>query len=229
VPAVTEIRAQALEVAAGWSPPDAPDSWRLTAALFEAIAAHDGLLNRLAALPSDRLPALLASAAVSFLVGRDGPAPLAGYFPGPGAPQPPFDSAFFPAASRFFADRLDDIAAVCHQHRYQMNEVARCSQIALGIAATAGSPTDPVALADLGTGAGLGLQLDRYRYHVGPQAAGPPAAALSLGSKYGDHASPRPCGCRPSPSGPGSTCTPSTCGRRPGRGCGRAPRRRRPH
>ena len=181
MPAVTEIRAQALEVATGWSPPDAPDSWRLTAALFEAIAAHDGLLNRLAALPSDRLPALLASAAVSFLVGRDGPAPLAGYFPGPGAPQPPFDSAFFPAASRFFADRLDDIAAVCHQHRYQMNEVARCSQIALGIAATAGSPTDPVALADLGTGAGLGLQLDRYRYHVGPQAAGPPAAELSLG------------------------------------------------
>ena len=181
MPAVTEIRAQALEVAAGWSPPDAPDSWRLTAALFEAIAAHDGLLNRLAALPSDRLPALLASAAVSFLVGRDGPAPLAGYFPGPGAPQPPFDAAFFPAASRFFADRLDDIAAVCHQHRYQMNEVARCSQIALGIAATAGSPTDPVALADLGTGAGLGLQLDRYRYHVGPQAAGPPAAELSLG------------------------------------------------
>ena len=192
MPAVTEIRAQALEVAAGWSPPDAPDSWRLTAALFEAIAAHDGLLNRLAALPSDRLPALLASAAVSFLVGRDGPAPLAGYFPGPGAPQPPFDSAFFPAASRFFADRLDDIAAVCHQHRYQMNEVARCSQIALGIAATAGSPTDPVALADLGTGAGLGLQLDRYRYHVGPQAAGPPAAELSLGCEVRGPRQPPP-------------------------------------
>ena len=192
VPAVTEIRAQALEVAAGWSPPDAPDSWRLTAALFEAIAAHDGLLNRLAALPPSRLPALLASAAVSFLVGRDRPVPLAGYFPGPGAPQPPFDAAFFPAARGFFTGRLDDIAALCHQHRYQMNEVARCSQIALGIAATAGSPTDPVALADLGTGAGLGLQLDRYRYHVGPQAAGPPAAALSLGCEVRGPRQPPP-------------------------------------
>ena len=58
-----EIRAQGLEVAAGWSPPGAPRSWRLTAALFEAIATHDELLDRLTALPPDRLPALLASAA----------------------------------------------------------------------------------------------------------------------------------------------------------------------
>lgn len=83
---VAEVRAQALEVAAGWSPADAPDSWRLTAALFRVIAAHEDLLRRLAGLPSDRLPALLASAAVSFLVSRDRPEPLAGYFPEPGAP-----------------------------------------------------------------------------------------------------------------------------------------------
>jgi len=52
-----EIRAQALEVAAGWSPPGAPRSWRLTAALFGAIATHDELLERLTALPTDRRPA----------------------------------------------------------------------------------------------------------------------------------------------------------------------------
>jgi hypothetical protein len=56
VSAEAKIRAQAREVAAGWSPPDAPDSWRLTAALFEAIAAHDALVSRLAVLP---LPASL--------------------------------------------------------------------------------------------------------------------------------------------------------------------------
>ncbi len=180
MPGTDEIRSQALEVAAGWSPPDAPDSWRLTAALFQAIAAHDELLGRLAAVPPDRLPALLASAAISFLVRRDRPVPLAAYFPEPGAPQPRFDAGFFPAAREFFSGRLDDIAAVCHGRRYQMNEVARCTQIALGAAATAGSGAGPVALADLGTGAGLGLQLDRYRYQVGPRAAGPDAAALSL-------------------------------------------------
>jgi hypothetical protein len=43
--ATEEIRAQALEVAGGWSAPGAPESWRLTAALFQAIAAHEELLR----------------------------------------------------------------------------------------------------------------------------------------------------------------------------------------
>jgi hypothetical protein len=175
-----EIRAEAREVAAGWSPPGAPRSWQLTAALFRAIAAHDALLDRLTALPPERLPALLASAAISFLVRRDRPAPLAGYFPEPGGPQPAFDAGFFPAAEAFVSSRLDDIAAVCHGRRYQMNEVARCTQIALGLAATASSPGEPVALVDLGTGAGFGLHLDRYRYRAGPRRFGAAAAALAL-------------------------------------------------
>jgi hypothetical protein len=63
-----------------------------------------------------------------------------------------------------------------------MNEVARCAQIALGIAAlTAPAPSaEPVALADLGTGAGLGLHLDRYRYQVGGQLTGSAGARLTL-------------------------------------------------
>jgi hypothetical protein len=180
VPSADEVRAQALEVAAGWSPPDAPDSWRLTAALFQVIAGHEELLSRMTVLPPDRLPALLASAAISFLVRRDRPAPLAAYFPQPGAPQPPFDAGFHPAARAFISAHLDDIAAVCDDHRYQMNEVARCTQIALGIAATAGSLREPAAQADLGTGAGLGLQLDRYRYLLDGRPSGPQAAALTL-------------------------------------------------
>jgi hypothetical protein len=174
-----EVRAQAVEVAAGWATPDAPPSWRLTAALFDVIAGHDALLRRMAALPPDRLPALLASAAIAFLVRRDRPEPLAGYFPEPGAAQPDFDDGFFPAARSFCSERLDDIAAVCDGRRYQMNEVARCTQVALGIAAAA--PADPVALVDLGTGAGFGLHLDRYRYRVGAVTSGPPQAALTLG------------------------------------------------
>jgi hypothetical protein len=174
------IRAQALEVAAGWSGPDAPASWRLTAALFEAVAAHDELLNRLAFLPPDHLPALLASAATCYLANRYRPGQFAAYFPQPGGPQPAFDDGFFPAAAAFFTARLDDIAGVCHRRRYQMNEVARCTQVALGIAATAVPPTDPVALVDLGTGTGLGLQLDRFGYRVGTRTCGAPAASLTL-------------------------------------------------
>src|SRR5580692_408837 len=174
-----QVRAQAQEVAAGWAAPDAPPSWRLTAGLFGVIAGHDALLRRMAALPPDRLPALLASAAIAFLIHRDRPQPLAGYFPEPGAAQPDFDDGFFPAARAFCSERLDDIAAVCAGRRYQMNEVARCTQIALGIAATA-PPGGPVALVDLGTGAGFGLHLDRYRYRVGAVASGPHAAGLTL-------------------------------------------------
>ena len=191
MPSVAEIRAQAEEVAAGWAAPGAPESWRLTAALFRAIAADADLLGRLATLPADRLPALLASAAISFLVRQDRPPPLAGYFPDPGAPQPPFDDGCYPALRDFIAARRDDILAVCQGRRYQMNEVARCAQIAVGIAAT--RPATPVGLADLGTGAGLGLQLDRYRYQVGQQDAGPAAAALRLDCAVrGPRQPPRP-------------------------------------
>lgn len=175
-----DVRAQALEVAEGWSPPGALDSWRLTAALFEAIAADEALLERLAALPADRLPALLASAAITFMTRRDRPFPLADYFPDAGAPQPHFDEGFFPAFRAFCTAHLEEILAVCRSHRYQMNEVARCTQITLGIAATTEPSIDPVALIDLGTGAGLGLQLDHYRYRIGGGTYGPAAARLSL-------------------------------------------------
>ena len=180
MPAVEEVRDQALEVAAGWSPDGAPGSWRLTAALFRVIASHEELLGRLAALPADRLPALLASAAISYLVRRDQPAPLAAYFPEPGRPQPRFDDGFPGAARAFISARLDDIVAECQGRRYQMNEVARCTQIALGLAAAAVPAAGPVGLADLGTGAGLGLHLDRYRYRVGGRVCGPGAAAMTL-------------------------------------------------
>lgn len=197
MPGADELRAQALEVARGWSPAGAPRSWRLTAALFEAIADHDDLLSRLAALPADRLPALLGSAAIAFLARRDRPVPLAGYFPEPGRAQPRFDDAFFPAFREFCAARLDDITELCQRRRYQMNEVARCSQIAWGIAATSAGSDDPAALVDLGTGAGLGLYPDRYRYRVGAGAYGPAAADLTLTCEIRGPVTPPPFGLPP--------------------------------
>ncbi len=191
------MRGQALEVARGWSPPGAPRSWRLTAALFEAIAADDDLLGLLSVLPADRLPALLGSAAIAFLVRRDRPVPLAGYFPEPGAAQPQFAEAFFPAFRAFCATRLDDIAALCQGRRYQMNEVARCAQIVLGIAAAAIGSGGPVALVDLGTGAGLGLQLDRYRYRIGAGTFGPAGAGLTLACEVRGPLAPPPAGLPP--------------------------------
>jgi hypothetical protein len=188
---VDDIRAQALEVAAGWSPPDQPESWRLTGALFTMIAGHDELLAALSALPPDRLPALLASAAITFLVRRDRPEPLAGYFPAPGCQQPPFDDGFGAAAAAFVSARLPDIIGICASHRYQMNEVARCTQIALGIAAV--HTNGPIGLIDLGTGAGVGLQLDRYRFQIDGAGTGPTSPGLTLTCELrGELQPPRP-------------------------------------
>ena len=192
MPSADEVRAQALGVAQGWSPPDAPPSWRLTAALFEAIAADDALVARLTTLPADRLPALLGSAAIAFLIRRDRPDPLAGYFPEPGAAQPPFDDGFFAAFRAFCSARLDDIAGQCQGHRYQMNEVARCTQVAVGVAAVSAGSADPVALVDLGTGAGLGLQLDRYGYQIAAGRFGPAGAGLTLACEVRGPVAPPP-------------------------------------
>lgn len=169
-------------MARGWSPPGAPSSWRLTAALFEAIAAQDDLLDRLAVLPADRLPALLGSAAIAFLVRRDWPVPLAGYFPEPGAAQPRFDEGFFPAFRAFCAARMDDIAELCQGRRYQMNEVARSTQVALALGIV-GRRTSArgIALVEVGAGAGLGLHLDRYCHRVGDLGVlGDPRSPLVL-------------------------------------------------
>jgi hypothetical protein len=142
---VDEIRAQALEVAAGWSPPGAPASWQLTASVFRVIAGHDELLERLAGLPPDRLPALLASAAISFLARRERPDPLVRYFPEPDEPQSSFDAGFDRTPRAFVTARLDAIVGVCRGHHYQMNEVARCAQPDLRTARPATAATGQAA------------------------------------------------------------------------------------
>jgi hypothetical protein len=185
------VRAQALEVAAGWSAPGSPD-WRLTAALFESIAADEDLLAGLGELPEDRLPALLASAVICLLVRRAQPAGLAGYFPQPGGTQPAFDDGFFGAVSSFVSANLDPILAECRVRHYQMNEVARSSQVALGLAAIADPARGPVALVDLGTGAGLGLWLDEYQYRIGGRLSGQRNAALTLDCQLRGRREPPP-------------------------------------
>jgi len=52
-----QVRAQALEVAAGWATPDAPASWPLAAALFGVIAGDvvDALPGVLASLGAPRV------------------------------------------------------------------------------------------------------------------------------------------------------------------------------
>jgi hypothetical protein len=154
---------QASVVATAWSPPDAPSSWALTAAQFATLRDDRELLAIAATIPSDRLPPLLFSAAATFLVRALEPDPLRGSFPRLGEPQPPLGPRFAAAYRSFCLDHRERLLELCAGHRYQMNEVGRCAQLLPALAPAIASGRE-LALIDVGTGAGLALYLDRYRY-----------------------------------------------------------------
>jgi hypothetical protein len=174
------VAEEAAVVAAAWSPPGAPASWRLTAAQFEALRDDPQLRALAATIPPDRLPPLLFQAAATALVLELEPAPLRASYPRLGRPQPPLDPAFATRFREFCLDHRDRLLELCARHRYQMNEVGRSA----GVVPALPSGRD-IALVDLGTGAGLGLHLDRYGYRyrtrsAGDLAAGDPRSALVI-------------------------------------------------
>ena len=174
-----QIRDQALEVARGWSGPGAPASWALTAGLFAGLASDEDLLRLAAEIPTAKLPALLFVASVQQVVRHHGDDPFAAYFPSEGGAQPPLDGSFGGRYRQFCSEHRDELAEIWDRRYYQMNEVARSVQVALALAVLENlAPGREVGLVDLGTGAGLGLLPDRYRYRFGD------------GSEMGDAASP---------------------------------------
>lgn len=150
-------------VAAAWSPPDAPASWNLTAAQFATLRDDEELLGLAAAIPQDRLPPLLFTAAATLLVLEREPSPLRGCFPRVGEPQPALDPRFAGQYRAFCLEHSEELLDLCTRHRYQMNEVGRCADIVPALAPAIEDGRE-IAFVDIGTGAGLALHLDRYRY-----------------------------------------------------------------
>ena len=180
--AVATVRSQAEEIAAGWSVPGAPESWALTAAIFGTLADDGELLALAAEIPAERMPALLFCAAAGYLIDEHQPAGLVGYFPAAGEPQPSLDAGFAPAWRAFCLEHRGELLDLCARRHYQMNEVARSTQMALALQWLGGVvPATEVALVDLGTGAGLGLHLDRYCHRLGDDGRlGDPGSPLVL-------------------------------------------------
>ena len=163
------VAQQAAAIAAAWSPPGSPPSWRLTAAQFGVLRDDPELLAIATTIAPERLPALLFSAAATALVLEHEPSPMRESFPRVGAPQPPLSPDFREQYRTFCLDHRDDLLKLCEAHRYQMNEVGRCADLVPALAPTIAEGRELV-LVDIGTGAGLTLHLDRYRYVFrGPQ------------------------------------------------------------
>jgi hypothetical protein len=159
------VRAQAEQLAAAWSGPEAPCSWALTAALFTTLRDDPQLLGLAARIDAHRLPALLFVAAVMALVQRERPHPLSAAVPAAGDDvQPPVPPGFGAELRAFCLAHQDELLALASAHRYQMSEPARCAHLLPAVAAVAADAGRPLALVDLGTGAGLALHLDAYRY-----------------------------------------------------------------
>jgi hypothetical protein len=173
------VAEQAGMVAAAWSPPGAPASWELTAAQFAALRDDPDLAAIAATIPPDRLPPLLFSAAAAFLVLDEKPHPLRDVFPRLGEPQPPLNPGFGAVYREFCLDRRDRLHELCVSHRYQMNEVGRCSGLIPALAPAFADGRE-LALVDVGTGAGLALHLDHYRYKF--------VASGGAVSEFGDRA-----------------------------------------
>lgn len=157
------VAEQAGILAAAWSPVDALPSWRLTAAQFEVLQEDEELLRIAARIAPERLPALLFGAAASFLVLELEPRPLRDWFPRVGEPQLPLGAGFRSEYRAFCLDHRERLAELCERHRYQMNEVGRCADVVAALSPAVHGGRE-VVLVDVGTGAGLTLHLDRYRY-----------------------------------------------------------------
>jgi hypothetical protein len=173
------IADQAREVAHGWSRPDADPAWALVAALFDAVADDNELLRLAAEIPLERLPALLLVASIQRVLADHPTDPLARYYPGPD--QQPVDEVFGAVLHRFVTGRDDEVRR-WFTRRYQMNEVGRCTQIALAVGVVQRlSGCRPLALIDVGTGSGLGLHFDRYHVDLGDgRTFGPADSSVRL-------------------------------------------------
>jgi hypothetical protein len=172
------IAEQADMVATAWSAPGSPPSWQLTAAQFAVLRDDDALLALASAIPADRLPPLLFSAAATSLILAREPEPLRACFPRLGEAQSRLDPSFAEHYRAFCLEHSDELLELCAHHRYQMNEVGRCADFVPSLTEATDEHRE-VVLVDIGTGAGLALHFDRYRYSYGPAGGEPLHVGMS--------------------------------------------------
>jgi hypothetical protein len=137
--------------------------------LAEGVAADPELVALLLHAPPEQHQPVLLFAAVHFLLLDGRRHELARYYPNLTAlPRPAAEA--FPVFRQFVLDHADEVAGLVAARSTQTNEVGRCATFlpALGLLA---AEVGDLALVDVGTSAGLNLQLDRYSYEYVPGGA----------------------------------------------------------
>ena len=129
------------------------------------ISETPSVATLLQSAPDEQQLPVLLLAAVHYLVLSEPDLELAQWYPT--ATDRPLDTDPFPAFERLCVERQEQIREIVATRFVQTNEVGRCALFlpALGLVA---DEHGPLSLVDVGTSAGLNLQLDHYRYRYSP-------------------------------------------------------------
>lgn len=140
--------------------------------LLARIAERPDIVEILQAAPEEQQLPVLLLASVHSIVLAEPWVDLAAWYPTVSAT--PRDDDPFPAFARFCIERGDELRAIVSSHSTQTNEVGRCALFLPALARLEASQ-GPLGVVDVGTSAGLNLQLDRYAYDYDGRAIGGPS------------------------------------------------------
>lgn len=193
----TSLLLQAFDRQTGWCSQPSPFSARVLGRSRAWLAAHDDALTALAAVAEDPLKGAVALRWLSglhhlALLGRE---PWAGLWQAAGTR--PDDASLNAALDAALDDAIDGAWRNQRAHMQaalagppQTNEVQRSAALLPALLHVAALTRRPLALAEIGSSAGLNLWCDQYRYHHRGTAAAPawqwgdPAAALTLACEW---------------------------------------------
>ena len=147
------------------------------ARLCAAIAESPDIAEFLSSAPAEQQLPVLLLASVHSIVLAEPELELAAWYPTVSAA--PRDDDAFPAFARLCQAREPEIRSLIATRATQTNEVGRCSLFLPALDVLA-AEVGTIGLADIGTSAGLNLQLDHYRYEYEPGGAVGGASPVTL-------------------------------------------------
>lgn len=155
--------------------------------LIDVIASDPDLLDVLNAMESSPRPNVMLAGVQLLLMKGDGE-DLASFYPNQATSARDLDDIDEPFR-RFVLEHRSDLVEIGRHRRTQTNECRRCVALLPAIWAL---PVDSFHLVDLGTSAGLNLQMLRYHYEWGDTEWGPDSTVRLTTESRGGPVTPRP-------------------------------------